>query len=338
MTTSREVTNWKVGIATSGRLTRLAVRPSDADSVALTGEQVRIAVHATGLNFRDVLTAVGHYRGASLALGHEVAGVVSEVAAAVQTPAVGDRVCAVATDGIAPYVVTDRRATAAIPADWTYEQAAAVPIAYLTAIYALRDIARVGAGDRVLIHAVAGGVGLAALQVAIWLRAQVFGTASPSKWGALREYGLGSDRLSSSRTLDFESDIRAKSGGGVDVVLNSLAGPFVEASLRLVKPRGTFLELGLDMDAKASARFPDVGYRRVHLDDVAPRRRQTILREAVRLIEAGAVKLPPVSVWDVDCAVCAFEHMARARHVGKIVLSLDGQLRCRDSRNGVSAV
>ncbi len=141
-------------------------------------------------------------------------------------------------DAFGPVAVADQRALVPIPDGWSFAQAAAVPIVFLTAYYALVDLAGLRPGERLLVHAAAGGVGMAAVQLAEHLGAEVFATASPGKWGALRAW-LDEAHIASSRTLDFRQKLPGAStaGRGVDVVLDSLAGEFVDASLRLLPAR-----------------------------------------------------------------------------------------------------
>ena len=141
--------------------------------------------------------------------------------------------------------MTDARLLAPVPAGWSLAQAAAAPVVFLTAYYALVDLAGLRPGESVLVHAAAGGVGMAAVQLARYLGARVFGTASPGKWAAVTALGVAEGCLASSRTVEFEPVFLAATGGrGVDVVLDSLAGEFVDASLRLTAAGGRFVEMG----------------------------------------------------------------------------------------------
>ncbi|WP_159047073.1 zinc-binding dehydrogenase, partial [Streptomyces pactum] len=184
-----------------------------------------------------------------------------------------------------------------------------------------RDLAGLRKGESVLVHAGAGGVGMAAVGLARHLGAEVFATASEGKWDVLRSMGLDDDHIASSRDLGFEEKFRGVTGGrGVDVVLNALAGEFVDASLRLTAAGGRFLEMG-----KTDVRDPgtvggDVTYRAFDLGEAAPERIQAMLRELLELFDAGALESLPVRTWDVRRAREAFRFMSRAEHVGKIVL------------------
>ncbi|MFJ6676061.1 SDR family NAD(P)-dependent oxidoreductase, partial [Actinosynnema sp. NPDC091369] len=274
--------------------------------------QVRLGVSAAGLNFRDVLIALGMYPDEAL-LGGEAAGTVLEVGPGVTRWQVGDRVVGLASGTFGPRVVADRRLLAPVPEGWSFAQAAAVPVAFLTAWHGLVDLGRVRPGDRVLVHSGAGGVGMAAVQLARHLGAEVFATASPRKWDALRELGLADDHLASSRTLEFEQRFPR-----VDVVLNSLAGEFTDASLRLLAPGGRFVEMG-----KTDVRAPEgVDYRAFDLNDADPAHLGDVLAKVLRLFEDGVLRLPPVATHDVRRAVDAFRLMSQAGHVGKLVLTV----------------
>src|SRR5947209_4804197 len=148
-------------------------------------------------------------------------------------------------------------------------------------------LADVKPGQRVLVHAAAGGVGMAAVQMARHLGLEVFGTASRGKWDTLRAMGFDDDHIADSRTLEFEDKFLAATGGrGMDMVLDSLAGEFVDASLRLVAPGGVFLEMGKTdiRDPGAVAReYPGVRYRAFDLFEAGPDRIQEILAELAGL-------------------------------------------------------
>ncbi|MFI6118032.1 SDR family NAD(P)-dependent oxidoreductase, partial [Kitasatospora sp. NPDC051164] len=304
--------------AFDGRLTQAGTGSLD-DLAFLPYEQappgpreVRVAVRAAGLNFRDVLIALGVYPDPAL-LGSEGAGVVTEVGAEVTGLRPGDRVAGLLPGAFGRVAVADHRVLVRIPDEWTFAQAATVPIAFMTAWYGLRDLGGLKAGDRVLIHAGAGGVGMAAVQLARLWGADVHATAGPGKWDALRALGLDEDHIASSRTLEF-----ADRFGPFDVVLNSLSGEFLDASLRLLAPGGRFVEMG-----KADIR---PGVPAFDLADAGPERLGEILAEAVRLLDAGELRLPPLTTWDVRRARDAFRFMSRAAHVGKIVLTVPADL------------
>ncbi|QNP67846.1 type I polyketide synthase [Streptomyces genisteinicus] len=309
---------WRVGVSVRGAVENVGLVAAP-DAVAPLGRgEVRVEVRAAGVNFRDVLNVLGMYPG-EVAVGGEAAGVVVEVGPGVSGCVVGDRVLGFFGGAMGPLAVTDERLVAVVPSGWSFVEAASVPIAFATAYYALVDLAGLGAGERVLVHAVAGGVGMAAVQVARHLGAEVFGTASPGKWGVT---GLGADRLASSRDVLFEGVFRERTGGrGVDVVLNALAGEFVDASARLLVPGGRFVEMG-KADVRDAGSLPGCVYRAFDLGEAGPERIGEILREVLRLFGEGVFVLPPVRVFDVRRAADAFRFVSAARHVGKVVLSL----------------
>ncbi|HEY0697451.1 MAG TPA: SDR family NAD(P)-dependent oxidoreductase, partial [Micromonospora sp.] len=314
---------WRLDTAGAGTLDNLALLPYPEAAAPLGPGQVRIAVRAAGLNFRDVLVGLGMVPGQA-GMGSEAAGVVVETGPGVDRVAVGDRVAGIVPGGFGPLAVADQRTVVPIPAGWSFAQAASVPVVFLTAWYGLVDLAGLKTGEAVLVHAAAGGVGMAAVQVARHLGAEVYATASPGKWDALRALGLDDSHLASSRDLDFEPAFLDATGGrGVDIVLNSLAGDFVDASLRLLPRGGRFVEMGktdVRDPEQVDLEYPDVRYQ-PHVDP-APERIGEILREVVDLVERGVLRLLPLRTWDVRRAPDAFRHMSQAKHVGKLVLTV----------------
>ncbi|MFD9937811.1 SDR family NAD(P)-dependent oxidoreductase, partial [Streptomyces massasporeus] len=308
-----------------GGLADLSLVPFPQAAEELAAGQVRISVRAAGLNFRDVLIALGTYPDEGH-IGSEAAGVVLEVAPDVTGLAPGDRVLGMVDRSFGPVAVADARMVVPMPRGWSFEQAAAVPIAYLTAYYGLVDLAGLRAGEKVLVHAAAGGVGTAAVRIARHLGAEVYGTASPGKHAVLRAAGFDDAHLASSRDLDFEGAfLRATDGEGMDVVLDSLAGDFVDASLRLLPRGGRFIEMGKSdirsADEVARER-PGVSYRAFDLIEAGPQRLGEMLAEVVGLLADGALEQLPVRALSLLQAPEAFRLLAQARQVGKIVLSV----------------
>ncbi|WP_061289079.1 type I polyketide synthase [Herbidospora cretacea] len=299
---------WRLEIASKGTLDGLVLAAAAEGDAALLSGQVRVGVRAAGLNFRDVLNALGMYPGEAGPLGGEVAGVVLETAPDVTSVAVGDRVFGMANGGFGPRVVTDARTVARMPEGWSFETAAGIPLVFLTALYAFTDLGAVRSGEKVLVHAAAGGVGMAATQIARHLGAEVYGTASESKQHVLE--GLAG--IASSRTLDFADQFPK-----VDVVLNALAGEFVDASLGLLNEGGRFLEMG-----KTDIRTGIPGYLAFDLVEAGPDRTGELLAQLVGLFEAGVLTPLPVRTWDVRKAKDAFRHVSQARHIGKVVLTI----------------
>ncbi|WP_254398470.1 SDR family NAD(P)-dependent oxidoreductase, partial [Streptomyces sp. AC558_RSS880] len=324
------VAAWRLTVRDRGTLDHLALEPCPEALAPLADGEIRIAVRAAGVNFRDVLNTLGLYPGDPGLLGLEGAGVVTEVGPGVTGLGVGDRVMGLFSGAFGPVAVADQRRVATVPDDWTYAQAASAPIVFLTAYHALVGLAGLSAGERVLIHAAAGGVGMAAVQLARHLGAEVYGTAGPGKWDALRPLGLGGVNLASSRTLDFETAFGAATEGrGMDVVLNSLSGEFVDASLRLLPRGGRFVEMGkTDLRAPelVAADHPGVDYHFFDLLQEPAERISELLTAVLRLLSTGALAPLPLSTWDVRRAPEAFRHVSQARHIGKVVLTLPAAL------------
>jgi NADPH:quinone reductase-like Zn-dependent oxidoreductase/NADP-dependent 3-hydroxy acid dehydrogenase YdfG len=313
--------DWRLTAGNGGSLDDLAAVARPGDSLA--AGQVRVAVRANGLNFRDAMLALGMYPGRA-DLGTEGAGVVLAVGDGVTRLGPGDRVMGLIT-GIGPVAETDQRLLTPIPAGLSFAQAAAIPAAFLTAVYALRDLAGVRAGETVLVHSAAGGVGGAAVQLARHWGVRVFGTASPGKWSAVRAAGLPPEAVASSRDLSFAGAVSRFTGGaGVDVVLNSLAGEFVDTSLTLLREGGRFVEMG-----KTDVRDPDqvrrehsVRYRAFDLAEAGPDRIAQMLAELAELFDAGVLAPPPVTGWPASRAPEALRYLSQARQIGKVVLTM----------------
>ncbi|MEY9835594.1 type I polyketide synthase [Streptacidiphilus sp. EB103A] len=321
---------WRLGIVEQGTLDGLGLVEYPVAARELGAGEVRVSVRAAGVNFRDVLNALGMYPGDAGLPGLEGAGVVTEVGAGVVGVGVGDRVMGLFPAAFGPVAVADARTVVRVPAGWSFVQAAAVPVAFLTAYYALVDLGGLRSGERVLVHAAAGGVGTAAVQVARHLGAEVFGTASAGKWAALRAMGLDEAHIASSRDLAFEGAFAGVTGGaGMDVVLDSLAGEFVDASLRLLPRGGRFVEMGktdVREPAAVAAAHPGVGYRAFDLMDTDPGRIGEMLAVLVEWFEAGVLVPSRVSVWDVRRAPEAFRYLSQAKNIGKVVLTLPSVL------------
>jgi acyl transferase domain-containing protein/NADPH:quinone reductase-like Zn-dependent oxidoreductase len=289
-------------------------------------DEVEVRVEACGLNFRDVLNALGMYPGGALPLGNECAGRVVALGEHVDHLRVGDEVIALAAGALASYVTTRAHLVVGKPAGLSMEEAASLPTAFLTAAYGLEHLARVSRGERVLIHAAAGGVGLAALQLAVRAGAEVFATAgSPAKREYLRS--LGVEHVFDSRSVAYADEIRGRTGGeGVDVVLNAFVGEHIPRGLSLLRAGGRFLEIGKRevWDAqRAKAAYPGVSY---HAYDLAerfaadPELAGRMLRELAQAFGPAGLRPLPLRAFSFVDAALAFRYMAQARHIGKLVL------------------
>jgi polyketide synthase 12 len=313
---------WRLDTTSQGTLENLALLP-EPEPAELGPGQVRVSIRSAGLNFRDVLIALGTYPERA-DLGLEAAGVVTGTGPGAEGLTVGDRVFGLVTKSIGPTAVADHRTLARMPAGWTFEQAASVPVAFMAAHYGLSELAALMPGQSVLVHAAASGVGMAAVQLARYRGAEVFATASSAKWGLLREMGLDDEHIASSRSAEFEQAFAAATDGrGMDVVLNSLTGERTDASLRLLPRGGVFLEMGkadLRDPRSVEERHPGVTYRPYALTALAPELIGELLAELLALFEQGALRPLPVRVVDVRRAPAALRMMSRGEHTGKVVL------------------
>ncbi|MGW7750955.1 SDR family NAD(P)-dependent oxidoreductase [Streptomyces violaceusniger] len=318
---------WRLAVRGASTVDNVAPVPCPEALEPLGPGEVRIAVHAAGMNFRDALIVVGMYPGGGVFRGSEGAGIVVDIGPEVTGLAVGDRVMGLFEGAFGPWAVADARMVVPIPVGWSFRQAAAVPVVFLTAWYGLVDLAGLRDGETVLIHAATGGVGMAAVQIARHLGAEVYATAGPGKHGVLEEMGIDQAHRASSRDLDFEEMFREATGGrGLDVVLNSLAGPYVDASLRLLADGGRLSEMGktdIRDPEHLAATHPGVRYRAFDLvPDAGPDRIGEMLRELSELFAAGVLRPAPVRPWPLSRARDALRRLSQARHTGKLVLDV----------------
>jgi myxalamid-type polyketide synthase MxaB len=343
----------KVKISEYGVLDNLCLVPMERRPPA-TGE-VEIAVRATGLNFRDVLRALGmlveheadlgYSASADMTFGFECSGVVVSVGDGVTDFSCGDQVVAALTfaGSLSSYITVDTGFVFHKPEQLSHAEAATLPLAYLTAYYGLRHLSPLKPGEKVLIHAAAGGVGVAAVQLALASGAEVFATASPGKWDFLRS--LGVKHLMSSRTTDFAGEImNLTNGEGVDVVLNSLTGELIDKSFEVLSPGGRFIEIGkigIWTEEQARELRADVSYHPFDLWNVSgqdPDLIRQMFAELVSDLDAGRVAPLHHQVFPVDETEKAFRHMAQAKHIGKIVIAQPEPARVPASHQGPSLV
>lgn len=292
--------------------------------------EVEIAVEAAGLNFIEVLYAHGMLPAAPELedrFGLECAGRIVRVGTDVTAFTPGDAVIAFANGCFASYVTTPAKAVAPRPVGLNAAAAATLPTAYTTAHHALLTQARLAPGERVLIHAATGGVGLAAVHIARHLGAEVYATAgSETKRAYLRELGVA--HVMDSRSLDFATEVlRLTDGRGVDVVLNSLGGDFLHRSLELVAPHGRFVELG-KRDLLGGGCLALQQFARIIsfiVIDVGPDLPgfPALWREVAARVAEGVYAPLPHTSWPLATPAPAFAFMAQARHLGKVVLALD---------------
>ncbi len=289
--------------------------------------EVLIRVAATGLNFKDVLNTLGQYPGDPGPLGGECAGRITAVGAGVTDLHVGDAVVTVVGGAMSSHAVVDSRLCVPLPLTMSAEQAAAQPIAYITAYHCLVETAALQRGERVLIHAAAGGVGLAAVHLALRAGAEIFATAgSEEKRAMLR--ALGVPHVMDSRSTRFADEVIELTGGaGVHVTLNSLSDAFVERSLAATARGGRFLEIGkrgIWTAAQVEALGKGIRYHVIDWSDLPrtnPIHVGSIMRTLLSDIDRGALAPLPVEVFPLSRVADAFRHMAQGRHTGKIVIS-----------------
>ncbi len=322
--------NYRLEIGASGVLDNLALRA--CARVAPGPGQIEVRVEAAGLNFLDVLTALGlrpDLPPGPVVLGAEFAGTVMAVGADVTHLRPGDAVMGLAPASLGGYTTTLAQLVIPKPAGLSWHEAATIPIVFMTAHYALNWLARLRRGERVLIHGGTGGVGLAAIQLAQATGAEIFATAgSAEKRDYLRQ--LGVHHVMDSRSLAFADEVLALSGGaGVDVVLNSLAGEAIAKGLAILRPYGRFLEIG-KRDIYGNTQvglWPfrnNLAYFAVDLARMAverPEAIQEMLHELAARLERGELRPLPQTVFPLTEAIGAFRHMAQSKHIGKIVLA-----------------
>ncbi|MBK7660400.1 MAG: SDR family NAD(P)-dependent oxidoreductase [Betaproteobacteria bacterium] len=287
--------------------------------------QVELRVRASGLNFRDVLFALGMYPGEIRRLGSDCAGVVTAVGEGVTRFRVGDRVVAMAEGAFASHATTRWEFVAPLPRGLDFEQGASIPTAYLTADITLNLLGGMKRGDRVLIHSGAGGVGMAAIALARRAGAEIFATAgSAEKRSVLKT--LGVHHALDSRSTSFHDDVmRITGGAGVHIVLNSLAGTLLDRSFDCLADGGVFLEIGkrgLWSHERVEALGRGIRYHIVDCNDNARDTPEIVGRIFTRVleeIESGVLPRLPVTTFPFESAPDAFRYMAQARHIGRVV-------------------
>lgn len=306
--------------------------------------EIEVEVHATGLNFRDVMYALGLLSDEAIengfagpTLGLEFSGIVLSVGSETSGFAPGDQVAGFGPSSFGNRVVTQASAISHIPPGISFEAAATIPSTFFTVYYALHHLARLQPGEKVLIHGAAGGVGIAAIQLAKWIGAEIYVTAgSDEKRDFLRL--LGVDHIFDSRSLAFADEILAQTDGkGVDVVLNSLAGEAINRNFRVLKPFGRFLELGkrdFYENTKIGLRpfRNNISYFGIDADQLMQSRpdlTRSLFAEVMALFTEGVLHPLPYHVFEAEDIVDAFRYMQQARQIGKIVITY---------RNGISHV
>jgi acyl transferase domain-containing protein/thioesterase domain-containing protein/acyl carrier protein len=298
--------------------------------------QVEIEVRATGLNFSDVLKALGLYPGikdAIVPLGIEASGVVTAVGAGVTRFKIGDEVFGVVPYAFASHARTAEYALVRKPKSIDHDEACTIPITFLTAYYGLVRLAQIQPGERLLIHAGAGGVGLAAIQIAQHLGAEIFATAGNEE---KREFlrSLGVKHVYSSRSTTFAEEILADTNReGVDVVLNSLPGDAITKSLSILRAYGRFLEIGKTdiYQNRMIGLLPfqdNLSYFAIDLDRMLRQRPDYIrelFAEVMTFFVAGHYTPLMFTRFEAEGTIDAFRYMSQRKNIGKVVVAVESR-------------
>jgi acyl transferase domain-containing protein/acyl carrier protein/phospholipid N-methyltransferase len=320
-------------------------RPGILDSLHARGfarrppgpTEVEIEVAAVGLNFMDLMLAMGMLPTEAAAdgsggklLGLECAGRVIAVGEQVSDFAIGDEVIAAKSCTLTSHLTVDTQFVTHKPRHLSLEQASTIPLAFLTAFYSLHTLGGMQRGERVLIHAATGGVGLAAVQLALQAEAIIFATAgSPEKRELLA--ALGVPHVMDSRSLVFADEVhRLTNGEGVDIVLNSLSGDAIDKGLSLLRPYGRFIEIGktdIFKNRKIGLRLlrKNISVFVVDLLGALGARRglvRSMLQEVMARVECGSLRPLPHRAFPVARTADAFRYMAQAKHIGKLIISM----------------
>jgi acyl transferase domain-containing protein/acyl carrier protein len=324
--TERKVENIRLEIEAPGILDSLEFHSSTR--IKPLSSEVEVEVSATGLNFKDVLMALGMIplpQKSPQGLGMEFAGRIVRIGAKVDSFNLGDKVIGFANSSFSHYLTTSAALVALKPSSLSMEEGATIPVAYLTAYYALAILGRLRKGERVLIHSAAGGVGMAALKIAQLKEAEIFATAGTQQ---KRDFlsSIGIKNVYNSRSLDFADEILADTGNkGVNVVLNSLSGKFIPKSLSILAQFGRFLEIGM-RDILLNHRL-DLGFfaknitfhaimMGPHIPNFA-----SLWHDLVQLFENNILDLMPFKRFPLSQTTHAFKYMTKGEHIGKIILS-----------------
>ena len=328
--TGKELPPFNLQVSGAGSIDNLRLQAFAVP--VLEPDEVEITVRAAALNFRDLMKTLGLYpseNGADWQLGDECAGIITAIGAGVRDFQIGDEVITIAAGCLGSRVISKARYLVVKPVHISFAEAVTIPIVFLTVYYALYHLAGIKKGDRILVQAAAGGVGLAAIQVAQQVGAEVLATAgSPEKRDLLR--ALGVKTVMDSRTLAFADEVMASTEGrGVDIVLNSLAGEALAKSVECLAPYGRFLELG-KIDIYKNSKLGlhslrhNISFHAIDLssmlvdDSTLP---VSLLRRIFTDLEALTIHPLPHRIFPVSRLKEAFRTMAQGRHIGKLVIS-----------------
>ena len=320
----------RLAITTPGFLDTLSFTDDDRLSTQLPEDEIEIETKAFGLNFKDVILALGQLPGYHL--GQECSGVVTRTGSDALALTIGDRVCAIAAGSIANTVRCKADCAVKLPDAIPFPSGASIPLVYCTAQYCLAHVARLKANETILIHAAAGGVGQAALMVAQASKAHIFATvgSQEKKDFLMRNFQIPEKRIFYSRDTSFAEDVLdATHGRGVDVVLNSLAGEQLRATWKCMAPFGRFVEIGkrditTNMNLQMGPFEHTVTFAGVDLGDLIqhrPQELQEVFSEVMDKIRAGEIKpVSPIHEFAVSDIETAFRSLQSGRLMGKVVI------------------
>ncbi|HRH56313.1 MAG TPA: SDR family NAD(P)-dependent oxidoreductase [Chitinophagales bacterium] len=298
--------------------------------------EVLIEIKSIGINFMNLMSVLGIYPGKEhgfATLGIECTGIVKYAGNNISHIKVGDSVMGMAYHTMASHVVADGNAFRKIPEHLSFEEAATIPVVFLTAYYGLVELAKIKKGEKVLIHAATGGVGLAAIQIAKYYGAEIFATAgNEDKRAYLRSLGI--QHIYNSRNIDFYDEILNDTNcEGVDIVLNSLTGDAMYKSMQLLKNFGRFVEIGkkdVYEDSKIGLHVfqNSLSYHMVDLEKMLFLRPDILgemLQEVILLLNEGALTPLEKKVFPVQQIKDAFSYMNTSKHIGKIVIDFSAK-------------
>ena len=322
-------------IASPGLLDTLRFTDDTLFSLPLGPSEILIKAKATGVNFKDIMVAMGQLP--EKALGQECSGIIHSVGSDVQDMKAGDRVCCLVGGAYKSYVRCHVSAVSKIPVNYSFASAAALPVVYCTAYYALYNIGRLKKCESILIHSAAGGVGQAAITLAQLIGADIYLTVSSEEKKALlmETYGIPSDRFFSSRNNSFALGVRRMTRGrGVDLILNSLSGDLLKASWECIAPLGRFVEIG-KRDIESNARLSmspfaaSVTFASIDLGVVATQAKplmQEIMKSVMALVIEGKIRPPqPLHTYNCSRIEEAFRYLQSGTNTGKTIVEFNDQ-------------
>ncbi|MFG1343669.1 SDR family NAD(P)-dependent oxidoreductase [Xanthobacter autotrophicus DSM 431] len=331
-----EDANFTVTMTSPGLIDHVVLRESPMPTPE--ADEVVVEVAAVGLNFRDIMAATGILPDEAEGpgawwrnLGLEFAGTIVRVGAEVEGFAPGDRVMGMGKGFLRRFAAAEARFLMRVPEHVELKDAATLPAAFMTAHYSLVDVGRLSDDEKVLIHLATGGVGLAAIQVARHVGAEILASAgSDAKRAFLRDLGIG--HIMNSRSLEFAEAVRAAtSGRGVDVVLNALSGAGIDKGLECLAPFGRFVEIGKrdlaqDKPIGLKSLYYNNTYSVIDLSTIAderPAKLAALLKAVEALVAEGTYRPLPATRFPASRAAEAMRLFSKAQHIGKVVLTFD---------------